>query len=289
MNKIRTNGDRLVVKSVMGAIHHPTVRAGGAFSLGHDGMSTVLPGVGGITYNVKIGDGVFGWAGDHVEPGVSIRNPDERENGALTALACVGNDAVVVSGDAKGARGFVTGFHGGYEHTILYFDEMALEKLLPGDRILIRAYGQGLRLEDFPQILCTGLDPRLLEKMGVFIRDGRMAIPVAARVPAHLIGAGQGMGSGHSGDCDIMTADRAELSRHGLDKLRFGDVVLMENCDNTYGRGYLTGAVSVGVVVHSDGRAMGHGPGVSTLMTSKTPCIEGVLSQGANLADIMGV
>jgi hypothetical protein len=54
----------------MGAIHHPTVRAGGAFSLGHDGMSTVLPGVGGITYNVKIGDGVFGWAGDHVEPGV---------------------------------------------------------------------------------------------------------------------------------------------------------------------------------------------------------------------------
>ncbi len=39
-----------------------------------------------------------------------------------------------------------------------------------------------------------------------------------------------------------MTADWDEIVRLGLDKLRYGDIVLLENCDNTYGRGYLTGA-----------------------------------------------
>ena len=37
-----------------------------------DGKGAVLPGMYGITYNVKCGDRAFGWAGDHVEPGVSI-------------------------------------------------------------------------------------------------------------------------------------------------------------------------------------------------------------------------
>lgn len=41
------------------------------------------------------------------------------------------------------------------------------------------------------------------------------------------------MGSGHTGDYDLMTADRPELVRCGLDRLRYGDIVLLENCDNT--------------------------------------------------------
>jgi len=84
-----------------------------------------------------------------------------------------------------------------------------------------------------------------------------------------------------------MTADTEEIQRLGLDKLRYGDIVMLENCDTSYGRGYLTGAVTIGVVVHSNCTIMGHGPGVTTIMTAKTPIIEGVLSEGANLADLM--
>lgn len=283
------NRDRLVAISVMGQIHHPTIGHSGTFKLCHDGTSGVLPSVGGITYNVKLGDCVYDKICDHVEPGVSMKNPDPKENDALVMLACIGNKARVVSGDAKGAAGFVTGFHGGIEHTLLWFPEEALDKMLPGDRILIRAYGQGLSLDDFPEIMLTGVDPALLDRMGLSVLNGKLAVPVAAKIPAHLMGAGQGMGSGHTGDYDLMTADRAELVRCGLDRLRYGDIVLLENCDNTYGRGYLTGASSIGVVVHSDCTIMGHGPGISTIMSCKKPLIEGILNPHANLADYMGI
>ncbi|MEG1849629.1 MAG: DUF4438 domain-containing protein, partial [Oscillospiraceae bacterium] len=147
----------------------------------------------------------------------------------------------------------------------------------------------GLALDEFPEIMLTGIDPGLLDRMQLFASEGKLRVPVAAVVPAHLMGAGQGMGSGHNGDYDIMTADRAEVIRHRLDRLRYGDLVLLENCDNSYGRGYLTGAVSIGVVVHSDCTMMGHGPGVTTLMTCKKPLIVGVLDERANLADRMGI
>ena len=107
------NRERLVAISVMGQIHHPTIGHSGTFKLCHDGTSGVLPSVGGITYNVKLGDCVYDKVCDHVEPGISMKNPDPKENDALVMLACIGNKARVVSGDAKGAAGFVTGFHGG--------------------------------------------------------------------------------------------------------------------------------------------------------------------------------
>ncbi len=286
---LRDNRDRLVMQSVMGRIHHPTIGRGGVFKLCHDGISRVLPSVGGITYNVKLGDCVFDKVCDHVEPGVSMSNPNDKENDALVMLTCVGNTAKVVSGEAKGAAGFVTGFHGGIEHTLLWFSDEDMEKMLPEDRILIKAYGQGLALLDFPDIMLTGLDPALLDRMKLSVANGQLVVPVAGIIPAHLMGAGQGMGSGHTGDYDLMTADWDEIVRCGLDRLCYGDIVLLQNCDNTFGRGYLTGAVSVGVVVHSDCTVMGHGPGITTLMTAKKPLITGVLDKSANLANYMGI
>jgi len=286
---LKDNRDKLVMQSVMGRIHHPTIGRSGALKTCHDGIARVLPSVGGITYNVKLGDCVFDKVCDHVEPGVSMSNPNDRENDALVMLTCIGNSAKVVSGEAKGAVGFVTGFHGGIEHTLLWFSDEDMEKMLPEDRILIKSYGQGLALDDYPDVMFTGLDPALLDKLNITEKDGKLIIPVAAIIPAHLMGAGQGMGTGHTGDYDLMTADWEELVRNGLDKLRYGDIVLLQNCDNSYGRGYLTGAVSIGVVVHSDCTIMGHGPGISTIITCKKPLIEGVLDKGANLAEYMGV
>lgn len=283
---VTINRDRLVMQSVMGRVHHPTIWHGNHFKLMHDGTSKVLPSVGGITYNVKIGDSVYGMACDHVEPGVSMQNPDHGENDAVVTLACVGNEAIVTSGDAKGSHGKVTGFHGGIDHTLIYFPQEALDRMLPGDSILIRAFGQGMEIEGYPDVHCTNLDPELFDLLGVEEEDGHLTVPVAAVVPAHLMGAGQGEGSGFIGDYDIMTADWNEIVRCGLDHLRYGDIVLLQDCDNTHGRGFLRDAVSIGVVVHSDCGMMGHGPGITTLLTCKKPLIEGVFDQRANLADL---
>lgn len=98
---LKTNKENLVKWSVQGKIHHPL---GGNYRITFDGKPMVLPATGGISYNVKIGDSAFNWVGDHVEPGVSIRNENTTENAALTTFACIGNEAKVVSGDAKGKR-----------------------------------------------------------------------------------------------------------------------------------------------------------------------------------------
>lgn len=108
-----------------------------------------------------------------------------------------------------------------------------------------------------------------------------------ATVPPYLMRSGIGSPNPASGDYDIMTADVEEIKRLGLDKLRFGDLVLLQDCDNIYGRGYLKGAVSIGVVIHSDCVKSGHGPGITTIMASKKPVIEAIINENANIKNYM--
>ena len=281
---LKTNKDKVVKWSVQGKVHHPT---GGTYRITHEGKPMILPATGGISYNVKIGDSAFGWAGDHVEPGVSMRNENTNENAALMTFACIGNEAKIISGDAKGAKGYVTGMHGGIDHVLVYFDEETLENLSIDDKIQIKAYGQGLQLTDYPDVHMMSIDPDLFEKLGVTEVNGKLQVPVVAKVPPYLMGSGIGSGNGYSGDYDIMTEDTEEIKRLGLDKLKFGDLVLLQDCDNSYGRGYLKGAVSIGVVVHSDCVKAGHGPGITTIMVSKTSMIEGIINEEANIGNYM--
>jgi hypothetical protein len=78
-------------------------------------------------------------------------------------LACIGNEAAVVSGEAKTSKGVVTGKQGGVEHVLVDFQPETLEKLLPGDKILVKAFGVGLKLIDHPQIKVMNMDPHFLE------------------------------------------------------------------------------------------------------------------------------
>lgn len=284
------NSERLVMQSVMGHIHHPVMAANHYRIDTASGFSRVLPGTGAITYNVKIGDSVYAMECDHVEPGVSIKNPDERENNALNTLACIGNRAVVISGDAKGSEGFVTGTHGGIEHVLIYFPAEALEKMAIGDKIQIRAQGQGMLIKGFENtVAAMNMSPELFTRMNITVEEDKLVVPVAATVPAYLMGSGIGSSSAYRGDYDIMTADRNELARLALDKLRYGDIVALENCDTVFGRGYLGGAVTIGVVVHSDCILAGHGPGVTGLLASRTPVIKPIICDSANLADMFNV
>ena len=75
---IKYNRDQLVQVSVMGQVSHPRAARSPYRISAKTGVAQVLPGTGGITYNKKIGDVCTGFQGDHVEPGVTLKNKDEK-------------------------------------------------------------------------------------------------------------------------------------------------------------------------------------------------------------------
>lgn len=283
---LRTNRRELVICAVAGEAAPARLNTG-LYDVAHDGRPFVLPSVGGITPNVRVGDGAFAFAADHVEPGVSVRHPDERANLALNAMACVGNEAVVLTGDAKGERGWVTGKHGGVEHVMVDFSEEVMRRMAIGDRIQIWAQGLGTELLDAPEVKVFNASPEFLERWAPELHEGVVRARVARVVPATLMGSGLGRSTVVRGDYDIQSFDDGMADRYGLRELRLGDIVAISDADNSFGRIYRSGAISVGVVVHGRSFIAGHGPGVTTLLTSTAGAIEPIVDAAANLAQIL--
>jgi len=288
---LRTNREKLVKLSVIGEIASPTIK--NVYNISATGSPCVLPGVGGITYNLRVGDFACDWEADHVEPCVSTVNKENDSrfgsaaNTAYNILACVGNQAVVASGDAKGETGIVTGKHGGIEHVMIDFTPEILDKLLIGDKIQIKTYGTGLKLLDFPDIKIVNMDPCLLDALNPKVDGKKLKVPVTHLIPASIMGSGLGANQVNSGDYDIQLFDDSIVKQFGLKDLRIGDLVAIIDADHSYGRIYRTGAVSIGVVVHANCVSAGHGPGVTSLMTSAEGKIIPQINQKANLASLL--
>ncbi|MBL7080746.1 DUF4438 domain-containing protein [Candidatus Bathyarchaeota archaeon] len=291
---LKTNKDKLVKMSVIGEVVSPVVGSA-VYKVSANGEPMILPGVGGITYNVRVGDLATGWMADHVEPGVSLENrvSDSRmpqaQSRALNVLSCIGNEATVVKGDAKGEKGVVVGKHGGIEHVMTDFQPEVMEKLVIEDKVMIKAYGVGLKLLNIPEVKTYNLSPRFLEAIDPKIASGKLEVPVTHVVPAAIMGSGLGRSHVSSGDYDITLFCKETVKEYGLEDLRLGDLVAIADADHSYGRIYRKGAISVSIVTHSDCVTAGHGPGTTTLFTSKTGAIEPVIDADANIAKILGL
>lgn len=290
----RFNANDLVMVAVMGQITHPVGRSS-PYRIGHDGVPRILPGTGGIAINQRIGDRCVGLAGDHIEPGVSLHNNNREiigeKNGpnlALLTYACVGNAAQVVTGPCQGKLGLVTGKHGGVEHVLVDFPTTVLRRLRIGDRIQIYSYGLGLRLLDYPQISVFSCSPLLIRHWGLRSRSQRLQVPVTHVIPASIVGSGIGKNNSVRGDFDIQLFDPEIRRRFGLNTLRFGDFVAILHSDTRFGRAYRQGFATIGVVVHGDSTASGHGPGVLTLLTGPGRSFELMRDTRANLAIVFG-
>ena len=139
------------------------------------------------------------------------------------------------------------------------------------------------------EIKLFNLDPGLLKKMKIKEKNGKLQVPVTTCAPAACMGSGIGSSHVANGDYDIMTSDPETVKKYKIDTLRFGDFVALLDHDNSYGRAYRQGAVSIGIVIHSDCMLAGHGPGITTLMTCPTPLIEPVIDPDANIANLLKI
>lgn len=287
-----TNQATLVKISVMGEIANPSMPGlpASPYLVSADGEAVIIPAFGGLIYNVQVGDRALGWAAELVQPGVSIKHPNATANTALGVYACIGNRARVMSGAASGATGTVIGKSGRFaEHVICDFGSADLERMAPGDKIQIQAYGTGLKLQDFPLVDFKSCSPELLEAIGPDSNgDGSLVVPVRGVAPSVLAGAGAGLSS-ENGAINLQTSDPALLKACGLDDLRFGDLVAITDWDSRYGNGYLRGSTVIGVVCQGGSIRSGYGPGLAVIMTGRAGSIQPVPTTGASIVDFLGL
>ncbi|HZN63617.1 MAG TPA: DUF4438 domain-containing protein [Planctomycetota bacterium] len=292
---IKSNVDQLVESAVAGRIGHPRAEAHDLRPAA-DGHSGVPVRGSGITFNVRVGDPAGGWAGgDHVEPGVALRADDPRENAALAALACIGNDAVITDAvfegkdlKLKGVAGVVTGKHCGGDRVFVSFPKRVVDRLCVGDRIQVRAAGVGLRFLDYPDLTVFNMGPRLLRALNPSEKGGKVRVPVAKVIPGKLAGAGLGAYP-QSGGCDIQTSSAEVLKEFTLDQVRLGDLVAITDHDATHGHRWQPGAITIGVISHGTSRFAGHGLGVNAILTSPRGTLEPIFTRKANLAEFLGL
>lgn len=293
LKPVEYNKDKLVKMAVIGYIAE--ARLGSPpYRVGADGSIGILPATGSITYNFRTGDTAVDFAGDHVEPAVTLYNPgssNSRRSGesrGFNTLSCIGNKVRVLDGDAEGAEGNVIGKHGGSEHVMVDFKEPeVMKKMTPGDRMQVYAQGVGMELLNVDDVKVMSMSPQLMEALtqaGMGITpEGKLQISVALTIPAKIMGSGLGSDHVHTGDYDIQLFDDKVAEKYDLDELRFGDIVAITDADHSYGRIYKTDAITIGVVTHGGSIVAGHGPGVTTLFTSSEGNIEILTDPEANL------
>jgi hypothetical protein len=131
------------------------------------------------------------------------------------------------------------------------------------------------------------MDPAFLEALKPKVKSDSLEVPVTHMVPAAIMGSGLGNNQTFSGDYDIQMFDQKVIEQYGLEDLRLGDLVAIIDADHSFGRIYRQGAITVGIVVHTNCVTAGHGPGVTTLFTSTAGKIIPEINAEANIAKLL--
>jgi hypothetical protein len=290
MSGARANLAELVVTAVAGRVTTP-VMAENPYEIGADGTPFVPVGAGGICYNVKVGMAAMGWAADQVEPGVSIANPDAPANDALAVFACIGNPVTVRTGAAAGATGTVLGKHESfrmYKHVLVHAGDDVLERVAPGDELLVRACGRGMAIDGAPGVACHSLGPELWRAWAPDGGAGRVSVAVTRILPPEVVGMGSGRVAAATSFA-VQTKDADVVRDHGLADLRLGDIVAVRDWDATHYTGYRDGGLTVGVVAAGDSPLAGNGPAVTVLLSAADGSLDARVDPEANLAAILGL
>lgn len=286
---LKTNKDKLIQTAVQ-AVIQPT--GGRGYGTSWEGEAKMSLGTATINYTVSVGDSTWGYANaDHVEPDVTVQGRDKpsASDCAIAILACIGNEARVVSGDAKGSKGVYIGRHAGADD-LVWFPKEVLDDLAPNDKIHVRTEGCGLEIEGFEEIKLNKMSPRLLENMGITVEDGKLVVPIVTEIPGWILGAGAGYdASVETVDYDIQTTCPEVVEELKLKELRLGDIIAITDHYDAWGRGRYLGAVTIGVIIHGFSSGGGHGPGVNPIMAALPGKIVTKNDPNANIALILGL
>jgi Domain of unknown function (DUF4438) len=279
---------RPVAVNLLGLVEQPEF-GGTPYRVSADGSSYVPVGDGGIVLGVRLGESVFAREADHAAPGACLVHPDEGARHALTVYSCIGNQVVIRTGLAAGARGIVVGKRGESGRVIVSLAQEDLARLRPADQVAVRAYGQGWRPAGFPaEVTVLNTAPAAFGALPVAVTGGGRVL-VGVRMIAASKLAGNGIGRPAAGwDLDLQLSAPGGQSGDGsggTGRLLLGDLLAVSDLDARWNMGYRRGWLTVGLVVHGASPLPGHGPGITPILTGPA----GVLQAEADPAGHAGL
>ena len=279
---------RPVAVNLLGLVEQPEFGST-PYRVSADGSSYVPVGDGGIVLGVRLGESVFARDADHAAPGACLVHPDEGARHALTVYSCIGNQVVIRTGQAAGARGIVVGKRGEAGRVIVSLAQEDLARLRPADQVAVRAYGQGWRPAGFPaEVTVLNTAPAAFAALPVAVTDGGRVLAGVRMIAASKL-AGNGIGRPAAGwDLDLQLSAPGEQSgdgSRGTGSLLLGDLLAISDLDARWNMGYRRGWLTVGLVVHGASPLPGHGPGITPILTGPV----GVLQAEPDLAGHAGL
>jgi Domain of unknown function (DUF4438) len=287
VNRPRDNRSALVTVTAEAAVAPARWHASGPGA--GDAEPSLLPGSGGVAVGVHMGDQVDRWLGDHLMPGACIEDRVEGQPGpgSVHVLACLGNRVRTAAGDLLG---IVAGKRGGLAPGFLPPSLLAveapderLERICPGERVMVETVGRGLQFTEHPGICLSNLSPAVLDLLPVQEQSRGVAVCITALLPPWAAGSGIGQAA-WIGDLDI--ADEDAIAGQPL---RYGDLIAFQDIDSSAGRFRRPGYLSIGMVCHGPGGADGHGPGACILISgpaAELTAVPGPASLGLQLAEL---
>ena len=261
---------RPVAVNLLGLVEQPEFGST-PYRVSADGSSYVPVGDGGIVLGVRLGESVFARDADHAAPGACLVHPDEAARHALTVYSCIGNQVVIRTGLAAGARGVVVGKRGEAGRVIVSLAQEDLARLRPADQVAVRAYGQGWRPAGFPaEVTVLNTAPAAFAALPVAVTDDGRVLAGVRMIAASKL-AGNGIGRPAAGwDLDLQLSAPGGPSGDGsggTGRLLLGDLLAVSDLDARWNMGYRRGWLTVGLVVHGASPLPGHGPGITPILT----------------------
>ncbi len=244
----------------------------------------------GVTYNVRLGDSIFDYHGQILEPGLVLAPIIEEQAGEDLSphpadLFCIGNKVRILEGDLHGVEGTVVGsscaLRGG---VIVDFPSRVYQKIDLDHRFWIIARGYKTKLPDYPSIWCYKIDPDLFPKLELQQAGrNRLMIPVCSFVPHDYFTPLHAESFVGDELCYFNTAAHKEMEKLGLTSLHFGDLIAISDLDCTEGFAQKRGAVTIAAVTMAPVPQWDIGFAVNVLLSCPEGKIVPVTNPNANL------
>ena len=283
---ISTNKDKLLTLAVQGKI--APAEPASSYSVTWDGKPKMMIGIGGINYDLKIGDKVFtAAAGDRATVGVATVAVGEGGfQGAYLNYTSIGNEVRILDGEARGDKGVIVGKFN--THVLVHFEDYIVDKLAIGDTLQVKARGTGLQIDGFDEVVPHSVTPELLEQTVTQNGEGKLEVRVVSEIPAEIVGQGAGRSS-LSGVFNIQTSYPPDIEDYGLAELRFGDLVLLKDIQSDYGKGYYEGGATLGVICTGPSNRSGLGIGVTAILSTRADKLTARIDPTANIGQYLGI